>query len=132
MRGLAGVRLVLSIAVSAGGDTDVVEQREDGSERTTKRRRDADIGVLVVAINRLLAGDRESLDERRDRAVFELTAEKLALAEARYREQRSDQILRSSTRKAVIGALAAVPLCRLIHRKNCCAAEQKAPEQETV
>lgn len=96
------------VAVSAGGETEVIEKRADGSEQTAKRRRAADIGVLVVAINRLLAGDRDALDIGRDRAVFELAAEKLAVAELRYREQRSEQILRSSTRKAVLGALAAV------------------------
>ena len=96
------------VAVSAGGETDVVEKRADGSERRTKRRRPADIGVLVVAINRLLASDRDSLDLARDRAVFELAADKLDVAEAEYREQRAEQIVRSSTRKAVIGALAAI------------------------
>jgi GTP-binding protein EngB required for normal cell division/uncharacterized protein (DUF697 family) len=96
------------VAVSAGGETEVIERREDGSELTAKRRREADIGVLVVAINRLLAGDRDALDSRRDRAVFELAAEKLEHAEQRYRLQRSEQIVRSSTRKAVLGALAAI------------------------
>lgn len=96
------------VAVSAGGETEVIERREDGSEQTAKRVRAADIGVLVVAVNQLLAGDRQSLDAGRDRAVFELAAEKLANAEQRYREQRSAQIVRSSTRKAVLGALAAI------------------------
>jgi uncharacterized protein (DUF697 family) len=40
--------------------------------------------------------------------VFRLAAEKLVEAEAQYREQRSEQIIRNSTRKAVIGSLAAV------------------------
>jgi uncharacterized protein (DUF697 family) len=63
---------------------------------------------LVVAINRMLENDASSLDARRDRAVFRLAADKLAEAEARYRQQRAEQIIRSSTRTAVIGALAAV------------------------
>ncbi len=96
------------VAVSAGGETEVIEKRADGSEQTVTRRREADIGVLVVAINRLLGRDRGGLDLRRDRAVFELAQEKLAAAEAQYREQRARQILRGSTRKAVLGALAAV------------------------
>lgn len=96
------------VAVSAGGETDVIERHADGSEKTVRRRREADIGVLVVAINRILSGERESLDERRERAVFRLAAEKLADAEARYRQQRAEQVLRNSTRKAVLGALAAV------------------------
>lgn len=96
------------VAVSAGGQVDVVERQADGSELKTSRTRPADIGVLVVAINRMLGKDPDTLDARRDRAVFRLAADKLAEAEARYRQQRGEQIIRSSTRKAVIGALAAV------------------------
>jgi len=96
------------VAVSAGGEVDVIERRTDGSESTVRRQRSADIGVLVVAINRLLHDDAEALDVRRDRAVFRLAAEKLAEAEAEYRSQRAQQVIRNSTRKAVVGALAAV------------------------
>ncbi len=96
------------VAVSAGGEVDVIERQRNGSERPVQRTRSADIGVLVVAINKLLNRDGASLDAKRDRAVFELAAEKLAHAEAQYREQRSQQIVRNSTRKAVIGAMAAV------------------------
>ena len=96
------------VAVSAGGEMDVVQRGEDGSESVVRRKRPADIGVLVVAINRMLEDEAQPLDVRRDRAVFRLAAEKLADAEAQYRSQRSEQIIRSSTRKAVIGSLAAV------------------------
>lgn len=96
------------VAVSAGGATEVIERRPDGSETVARRERPADVGVLVVAINRLLAEEMSALDERRDRAVFSLAAEKLDEAEQRYRAERAEQIVRSSTRKAVIGALAAV------------------------
>ena len=96
------------VAVSAGGELDVVEKLPDGSEAAARRSRPADIGVLVVAINSLLERDAEELDARRDRAVFRVAADKLAAAEAEYREQRAAHIIRASTRKAVIGALAAV------------------------
>jgi GTP-binding protein EngB required for normal cell division/uncharacterized protein (DUF697 family) len=96
------------VAVSAGGEIDVIEKRADGSESIVRRKREADIGVLVVAINRLLDWNASDLDVQRDRAVFRLAAEKLREAEGQYREQRAEQIIRSSTRKAVIGALAAV------------------------
>ena len=95
------------VAVSAGGEVDVIERAADGSENSVSRPRPADIGVLVVAINRVLENTAE-IDEKRDRAVFRLAADKLANAEAQYRVQRSEQIIRSSTRKAVVGALAAV------------------------
>ncbi|MDJ0698460.1 MAG: 50S ribosome-binding GTPase [Woeseiaceae bacterium] len=96
------------VAVSAGGDVEVIERSADGREIAAKRRRPADIGVLVVAINRLLEDPSEPLDARRERAVFQLASEKLRAAEASYRSQRSEQIIRSATRKAVIGSLAAV------------------------
>ena len=96
------------VAVSAGGEIDAVQRQPDGSEATIRRTRPADIGVLVVAINRLLEDDIDSLDIRRDRAVFRLAADKLKEAELEYRQQRAAQIIRSSTRKAVVGALAAV------------------------
>ncbi len=96
------------VAVSAGGESEVIEQRADGSEGTVRRERAADIGVLIVAINRLLGDDTQPLDARRERAVFQITAEKLEVAEGEYRLQRSEQIIRSATRKAVVGAMAAV------------------------
>ena len=96
------------VAVSAGGELDVIERSADGSEESVRRTRPADIGVLVVAINRLLADEGESLDARRERAVFRMAAARLAEAEGEYRLQRSEQIIRSSTRKAIIGALAAI------------------------
>ncbi|MCH7829082.1 MAG: 50S ribosome-binding GTPase [Proteobacteria bacterium] len=96
------------VAVSAGGDVDVVKRHADGREETVRRKTGADIGVLVVAINRLLGGDTQSLDVRRERAVFQIAAEKLQAAESDYRLQRAEQIIRGATRKAVIGAMAAV------------------------
>ncbi len=96
------------VAVSAGGEIDVVEKSVDGDESVSTRTRPADIGVLVVAINRLLGGDTGALDRQRERAVFRLAADKLAEAEMEYRVQRAEQVIRSSTRKAIIGSLAAV------------------------
>jgi GTP-binding protein EngB required for normal cell division len=95
------------VAVSAGGAREIIERASDGSETTVKKQRPADIGVLVVAINRLLE-DPDEIDQRRDRAVFRLAADKLAAAEAQYRAQRSEQVIRNATRKAVVGSLAAV------------------------
>ncbi len=96
------------VAVSAGGEMEVVTKRSDGSEGTMRRTRAADIGVLVVAINRLLGDERLALDARRELAVFQIAAEKLEAAESEYRLQRSEQVIRSATRKAVVGAMAAV------------------------
>ena len=96
------------VAVTAGGEVDVIERGTDGGEEAARRTRPADIGVLVVAINRLLAAEGETLDARRERAVFKMAAARLAEAESAYRLQRAEQVIRSSTRKAIVGALAAI------------------------
>ena len=96
------------VAVSAGGEVDIIERSADGEETSSRRTRPADIGVLVVAINRMLTEEGASLDTRRERAVFRMAAARLAEAEGEYRLQRSEQIIRSSTRKAIVGALAAI------------------------
>ena len=96
------------VAVSAGGEVDVIERTAAGTEQPVRRTRPADIGVLVVAINRLLAEEGQAHDERRERAIFRMAAARLAQAESEYRQQRAEQIIRSSTRKAIIGALAAI------------------------
>ena len=96
------------VTASAGGTVDVIERADDGTETTISRERDADLGILVVAINRLLAEEGALLDARREQAVFRLAADKLTAAEAAYRVERAEQIIRSATRKAVIGSLAAV------------------------
>lgn len=96
------------VTASAGSEIEVIEKLEDGSERATTRTRDPELGVLVVAINQLLATEASTLDARREQAVFRLAAEKLDEAEAAYRIERAEQIIRGSTKKAVIGALAAV------------------------
>ncbi|MBT8087386.1 MAG: 50S ribosome-binding GTPase [Gammaproteobacteria bacterium] len=96
------------VAVTAGGESEVIERHEGGREVAASRSRPAEIGVLVVAINRLLATDAGPLDARRERAVFQVAAARLDEAEAQYRQQRSEQVIRSATRRAVVGALAAV------------------------
>ena len=96
------------VAVTAGGEIDVIARDANGAEASATRTRPADIGVLVVAINRLLADEGEALDIRRERAVFKMAAARLAEAEGKYRLQRSEQIIRNSTRKAIVGALAAI------------------------
>ncbi len=96
------------VTASAGVEVDVVERRADGRESRSSRAREADLGLLVVALNQLLEEQGATLDARRERAVFRLAADKLDAAESMFRAERAEQIIRGSTRKAVVGALAAV------------------------
>jgi hypothetical protein len=107
------------VAVTAGGAIDVIARGADGAEASARRTRPADIGVLVVAINRLLADESESLDIRRERAVFKMAAARLAEAEGKYRLQRSEQIIRSISPgtdiiiQGYIGTMMTQELCSL-------------------
>lgn len=108
---LAGERTAAGpvvVPASAGGEEELVIRTASGGETRSTRRREPDVAELVLALNELLRRDPETLAAARDEAVFALAAEKLEAAEAAYRARRSETIVRGYTRKAVIGALAAV------------------------
>ncbi|HUO82804.1 MAG TPA: GTPase [Gammaproteobacteria bacterium] len=94
--------------VSAGGTGKVVERHADGSERTVERAREPEVAALLAALQRRLDADPRALETLRDTAVFLLAARKLEAVEAHYRRARAGDIVRSYTKKAVVGALAAV------------------------
>ena len=70
--------------------------------------RAADIEPLRVALQRQIGRSPEALDVLRDEAVFGLVARTLDASEDQHRIARSREIVRGYTRKAVLGALAAV------------------------
>ena len=96
------------VVTIAGGEQEVVKQDEDGSERGEARAREPDVSQLVMALDELLGRDLAGINALREQALLPLAAEKLDQAEQRYREQRAEQIVRAATRRAVVGALAAV------------------------
>ncbi|WP_405236544.1 GTPase [Lentisalinibacter orientalis] len=98
----------VAVRVSARADEAVMEEDPDGELVERRRTREPDIAELVLALNEQLARGRDDMDRRRDAAVFALATEKLQAAETAYRARRAEEIIRSYTRKAVIGALAAV------------------------
>src|SRR6056297_3122662 len=98
----------VAVRVSAREDEAVMEEAPDGELVERRRPREPDIAELVLALNEQLSRGRDDMDRRRDAAVFALATEKLQAAETAYRARRAEEIIRSHTRKAVIGALAAV------------------------
>mgnify|MGYP006295628025 FL=1 len=98
----------VAVRVSAREDEVVMERGPDGELIERRRAREPDIAELVLALNEQLTRGRDEMDRRRDAAVFALATEKLQAAETAYRARRAEEIIRSYTRKAVIGALAAV------------------------
>lgn len=96
------------VVTIAGGEESVVSTDADGAETRATRPRTADLSQLVLALEELLGGELDTVNALRERALLTLAAEKLERAEADYRAQRATQIVAAATRRAVLGALAAV------------------------
>ncbi|CAN5206765.1 hypothetical protein BH24PSE2_BH24PSE2_01810 [soil metagenome] len=96
------------VAVSAGGVERAVTVAPDGTERVIERSREPDVAPLLAALQRRLDEDTGALETLRDSAVFLLAARKLDAVEAAYRCHKARGLVKSYTRKAVVGALAAV------------------------
>ncbi len=94
--------------VSAEHTREVAVIAEDGTERPESHDVPADIDSLRRALDEMLAGDRATLEALQEAAVIQLAAEKLSDAESVHRRSESERIVRSYTKKAVVGALAAV------------------------
>ncbi len=96
------------VQVQTGGREEIVRVLADGQEETLGRDRPVDIETLRLAIQRHLDGDRELMESLRDTAVVLLASEKLESARDRHRLARAETVVTTYSRRAVIGALAAV------------------------
>lgn len=96
------------VSSHAAGREEVVRIMPNGAEELSVREIPADVLELTKTINALVTKDRAKLDQLRDSAVFALAAQRLDSAEASYRQKESEAIVNSYTRKAVVGALAAI------------------------
>jgi hypothetical protein len=96
------------IALSTGGREEVVRLLGEGIEQRDARERRPEIAALRDAVQRHLDEDRELMESLRETAVLTLASEKLEAARHRHRRQQADELVRKYSRRAVIGALAAV------------------------
>jgi len=103
--GLASQDVVI---ITAGGKEEVVRMLGEGIERVEQRERAASIGPLINAVQRHLDENRELMESLRDTAVLMLASEKLDLARSQHRSQQADELVTRYSKRAVIGALAAV------------------------
>jgi GTP-binding protein EngB required for normal cell division/uncharacterized protein (DUF697 family) len=96
------------VFIQTGGHEEVVRLLSDGGEETITRDRAQDIEPLRLALQRKLDSNHELMEQLRDTAVLLLAAEKLEQARDKHREQQADELVQSYTKRAVVGALAAV------------------------
>lgn len=103
--GLAAEDIVF---VSAGGREHVVRLLGEGMEQSESRQRKPEISDLIEAVQRQLDRNRELMESLRDTAALMLASEKLDQARASHRSVKSDELVSRYSRRAIIGALAAV------------------------
>ncbi len=96
------------VFIQTGGHEEVIRLLSDGGEETTTRDRAQDIEPLRKALQRKLDGNQELMEQLRDTAVLLLASEKLEQARNEHREQQAADLVQSYSKRAVVGALAAV------------------------
>ncbi|MFT5141042.1 MAG: small GTP-binding protein [Rhodothermales bacterium] len=96
------------LAIQTGGREEVVRLLSDGSEKTETRARTSNIDSLRRAIQRHLDENLELMEALRDTAVLILASEKLDVARDEHREAQATSLVSKYSRRAVIGAMAAV------------------------
>lgn len=96
------------VAVSAGGSERFERELPDGRREQVTRERVADLGDLKLRVARLLDTDPAELERARETAVLAGVSQHLDDAERSARRSAADAVVERYTRRAVVGALAAV------------------------
>jgi GTP-binding protein EngB required for normal cell division len=99
---------VAVVTVSAATSREVVRLLPDGSEERVERACEPRLEALVQAVQRAIDESPAALERLRDAAVFSLVARHIDAATQGARRQRADKLVTEHTRKAVVGAMAAI------------------------
>ncbi len=94
--------------IQSGGEEEILKIYPDGREQKIIRERKADVAPLANALQTEIDSQSEILESLRDASVFVLVKQKLDSAKVEFRNDKAEAIIKSSTRKAVFGALAAL------------------------
>lgn len=94
--------------ITSGGREEVIRVLRDGGQETGARERPADVASLRRRIQAHLDKNRQLMESLRDTAVLLMAAEQLQSAQQAHREERAAELVKTYSRRAVVGALAAV------------------------
>ncbi len=94
--------------IKSGGTEEVVRIYPDGREEKVLRPRKADVSALANALQEEIDTQSELLESLRDASVFVLVKQKLDHEKVTFRQEKAQKIIKTSTRNAVLGALASV------------------------
>lgn len=96
------------VAISAGGEERFTRHLADGGTEEVTRRRAANVRPLRDALDRLLAPGAAALEAQRENAVLAGLHERTGERERAYRDEEALRIVRRYSRRAIVGAMAAV------------------------
>ncbi|OOG59769.1 GTPase domain-containing protein [Rhodanobacter sp. C03] len=96
------------VAISAGGSERYQRELADGGTEWVERQRKPAIEPLLQALDRLTRPGAEGLEDLREHAVLAGLHERTGTLEARARDDEAQRIVRKYTRRAIVGALAAI------------------------
>jgi len=100
--------MINQVFVQSGGEEEILKIYPDGREEKIIRERKADVSALAEAMQYEIDAQSDVLESLRDASVFVLVKQKLDVAKDEFRLEQAEAIIKSSTRKAVFGALAAI------------------------
>jgi len=96
------------VFVQSGGEEEVIRIDKNGVESVQVRPRKAKIEELAEAVQQEIDTQSGLLNQLRDASVFVLVKQKLDAEKVGFRQEKAAAIVKSSTRKAVMGAMASV------------------------
>ena len=96
------------VVVSAGGTQTIERHFADGRVETLTRERTADVGALIEVLARQARSGAAAFEPAREAAVLSRVDARAAELEASLREHEAEAVVAKYTKRAVVGALAAV------------------------
>jgi len=96
------------IPISAGGTENVTLIDAEGNENQCSRPRKPDISGLINTIAKLVDTQRVEIEQQYEAASLTLVKVKLDYAQRQHRQQASAAIIKKYSKRAMIGALAAI------------------------
>ena len=96
------------VAISTGGKEDIIRLLGEGIEQRSSRERAPEIAGLRQAVQKQLDKNRELMESLHETAVLTMASEKLDAARDRHRAEQAEELVTKYSKRAVIGALAAV------------------------
>ena len=96
------------VFIQSGGMEEVARVYPDGREELVQRPRKTNVNALANRLQHEIDSRLEWLEQLRDASVFTLVHQKLDETRQAYRQQQAEKIVRTATRNAMLGALAAI------------------------